>query len=415
MEKEPNVIFINEYGKNIKFCTSTIWVDWREDESGRIIKKQFCVISVKDLKKNVEVIHPISEFILNKYSMKKYNTQRKHANNVVKFLNFLLENQKKLGIYSLKDLKVSTGNKFLNSLDSKRSTIIDMERTLTLLYLFLSHKGCMPEVNSSEFVKKQNFKGDYYYESPFNGVIYPPQVVSNVEHIFPEKYIPLLLEISILVAQPIALGIYLQLFGGLRVGEVVNLKRFNLKRKINSGDILVKLQNQFMRTDIKDSSGSNNVKVSRNQRVFQVKDWLDILSSDHIEIYKPLDGSGALFVNRDGKAMTGRSYRQYFDKVKKYFIRFLMENGDAEDRLLAQHLKFVKWSTHIGRGTFTNLLASNSENPLEIAFMRGDKNILTSLIYMAKTDRMRKKLEEKFNDMHQRYIPKLIDRRFEKD
>ncbi|HDR7862139.1 TPA: hypothetical protein QCY32_005549, partial [Bacillus toyonensis] len=89
---------------------------------------------------------------------------------------------------------------------------------------------------------------------------------------------------------------------------------------------------------------------------------------------------------------------------------FLKTYGNSEEKILANHLLLADWSTHIGRGTFTNLIAENTDNPLEIAFHRGDDNLLSALTYMVKTDRMRKKIEDKFDNMHENYLPRLIDR-----
>jgi len=167
-----------------------------------------------------------------------------------------------------------------------------------------------------------------------------------------------------------------------------------------------------MRTDIKDTSGSNYVKRPRKQRVFNINGWLNILLEDHLELYNiDADGSGALFINSEGKAMTGKSYRQYFDKVKRNFIKYLREQGNQEDILVANHLNISKWSTHIGRGTFTNLLAEFAENPYDVAFPRGDKQLTSSLSYMSKTERMRLKIEERIQYMHNEYLPQLIERK----
>jgi len=70
----------------------------------------------------------------------------------------------------------------------------------------------------------------------------------------------------------------------------------------------------------------------------------------------------------------------------------------------------MKWSTHIGRGTFTNIIAEDAENPYEIAYLRGDSNIDSSLTYMVSTERIHKKIEDKFSNMHEIYLPKLISR-----
>ncbi|MDP1420123.1 hypothetical protein Q8G35_17420 [Peribacillus simplex] len=398
--------------RNFKFIMISVWIDWGTLSDGKIIKKQFAAVALKNLDTGTHIIHPLTDFIINYWQAKKFNTQRKHALNTVKFLNYLLFNKRSMDIRSLSDLNFSDGNNYLNTLTSEgqsRGSVKDSERTLTYFYLWLIGKG-VSNLDRNRFIKKVTQQGKSYYESPFQ-VVYPEHRPSNVEHAFPIRYIPLLIEIAILVARPIALGVYIQLFGGLRVGEVVNLKRTQLKRRIANGDFLFDIKDQNFRTDLKDSSGSSNVKRSRKQRVFQIRDWGESLFNDHIELFAAADKSNALFVNRDGKAMSGRSYRQYFDKLKRCFIEYLKTYGDSDDKLIAHHLSMMSWSTHIGRGTFTNMLAEIAENPYDIAFPRGDKSLLSSLSYMSRTERMRKKLEEKFNNMHGTYIPRLIEKR----
>jgi len=414
---------VNSYTSKIgtlqkyKFVMIPVWIDWRKLSDGKVIKKQFAVIGLKKLDTDTHIIHPVTDFILHNWQARKFNTQKKHAFNIVKFLNYLMFNKHSMRIHSMSDLKLADGNKYLNTLTSEGhsiGTVKDSERTLTYFYLWLVDKGVIASIDKNSFVKKETIHGSIYYESPFQ-VIYPERRPPNVEHSFPVKYIPLLLEIAILEAMPIALGVYIQLFGGLRVGEVVNLKRTQVKKRIANGDFLFEIKDQNFRSDLKDSAGSSYVKRPRNQRIFQIKDWGESLFNNHIELFKATDNTNALFVNRDGKAMSGRSYRQYFDKLKKCFIEFLKTYGDSEDKILAHHLSIMSWSTHIGRGTFTNMLAEVAENPYDIAFPRGDKSLLSSLSYMARTERLRKKLEQKFNNMHEVYIPKLIEKRQQKE
>lgn len=386
----------------------------------KIIKKQTIAIGLLDKNTGVHIIHPISSFILSwRWRTREYNTKRKHATNIVKFLNFLLQD-KKYTIKNLADVDIATGNAYLNSLTNdhrKRETITDAGRTLTSFYVWLSQNDCLPNVgdNYIESKKKKNpYSSRTYYESLFNPTL-PQRTRSNRKHLLPVKYIPLLIEISILSAHPITLGLYLQLFGGLRAGEVVNLKRTQFRKKLNSADFLLNIKEQQFRTDIKDSSGSNYVKKIRKQSILQIKDWGNILFKDHVELYKDKDinGTGALFINRDGMPMTGKSYSQYFYKIKDKFIKSLMDFGTVEDKVIAADLRLANWGTHIGRGTFTNLIAEEIENPAELMFLRGDSDLLSCLPYLAKTERVRKKVEDRVNHMHTDYIPRLINRQTE--
>lgn len=394
--------------QSIKFSTIPIWIDYIFHSNGEIEKKHFAVIGLKDVELDVHVIHPISQFILDNWKNRQYNTQRKHANNAVQFLNYLVDKRKKLNLSSLSDLRINHGTEYLNQLalkGVKRSTVKDAERTLTHFYYWLMKIEVVPLLRENVFEKKETHLG-MYFESPFQP-LYPSKSIKEIEHTLPISYIPLLLEVAIAVAKPIALGLYFQLFGGLRVSEVVNLKRTQVARRMREGDFILKLQNQNFRTDLKEHS---SVKKIRTQRVLEINDWGHSLFNDHINLYKPTDGTNALFVNRDGYALSQRSYRQYFQKVKDHFIAFLENHGDSEQKLLAKHLKHMKWSTHIGRGTFTNMVAEDAENPYEIAHLRGDSNINSSLTYMVSTERIHKKIESKFSNMHEDYIPKLITR-----
>lgn len=403
---------------NIKFITTSVWIDYIIDSKGEVLeKRQVAVIALKNKDAEVDVIHPVSDFILKKYGHRKYNTQRKHANNLMSFLNYLLTNRKWSNIDCLEELQLSHVNQFLNKLTSEgksRETVYGADKTLTYFYKWLSDEGCLPNVPPELFEqkKRKNQHGLIYYESIFE-YLKPSNIGIVKEQSLPIKYIPLLMEIATIVAKPIALGIYFQIFGGLRSGEVVNIKRTQVTRNIKSNDFIVDLQSRHFRSDINDSSGSSYVKKPRKQQIYMIYDWGKALYKEHIELYKPTDNSNALFVNRDGKAMSGKSYRQYFDKTKRYFINFLADYGDLEARQLASKLRIRRWSTHIGRGTFTNFIAENTENPIEVMYARGDKSIFSSLPYLARTERLRKKMEEKFQHMQGTYIPNLIERRNE--
>lgn len=402
-----NIISLDK-NESIRFSTISIWIDYVFHSNGDIDKKHFAVIGLKNTDLDIHVIHPISQFITDNWKNKQYNTQRKHANNVVKFLNYLVDNRKKLNISTLCDLNIVHGTQYLNDLTLtgvKRSTVKDAERTLTHFYYWLVKIDVITNVSKNAFEKKESHLGTYF-ESPFKP-LYPTKTNKEIEHTLPISYIPLLLEVAITVAKPIALGLYFQIFGGLRVSEVVNLKRTQVARRMREGDFILKLQNQNFRTDLKEHS---SVKKARTQRVLEVNDWGHSLFRDHIKLYKPIDNSNALFINRDGKALSQRSYRQYFQKTKDYFINLLENHGDNEQKLIAKHLKYMKWSTHIGRGTFTNIIAEDAENPYEIAHLRGDSNIDSSLTYMVSTERIHKKIESKFSNMHEDYLPKLISR-----
>lgn len=401
-----NIVQFNK--KEIKFVSLPVWIDYVFHNDNRIEKKHFSVIGVKDINNDMHIIHPVSQFILDNWRNKQFNTQKKHSMNLIKFLNYLLQNKIKLNIKSISEISLKDGTQYLNSLSANgmsRETIIDTERTLSQFYAWLLKNNFNSKFNHSE-IKLVESKFGKYIESPFKP-IYPNKSIKKIEHNLPISYIPLLLEVAINVAPAIVLGLYFQLFGGLRISEVVNLKRTQVARQLKKGNFLLRLENQNFRTDLKEHP---SVKKPRRQQVLDINGWGKILYRDHLNLYKPSVSLDALFINRDGNALSERSYRQYFQKIKNTFISVLENHGDIEQRLLAKNLKYLKWSSHIGRGTFTNMIAEDAENPYEISHLRGDSNISSALTYMVSTDRIHKKIEEKFQNMHNNYIPKLLER-----
>lgn len=93
----------------------------------------------------------------------------------------------------------------------------------------------------------------------------------------------------------------------------------------------------------------------------------------------------ALFINRDGKAMTAESYKYRFNKVKAEFLNYLKIIDDPK----YNDYSTFKWSTHIGRGIFTNFIISQGLctiqgvfNPRLLADLRGDKNTSSAKDYI---------------------------------
>ena len=62
------------------------------------------------------------------------------------------------------------------------------------------------------------------------------------------------------------------------------------------------------------------------------------------------------------------------------------------------------------RGTFTNLIANEAQNPYEIAHLRGDSSLESALFIWSQHHECTK-IEEKLDNMHEEYIPKLIERK----
>lgn len=414
--KNNSIIAFSSKIDNLRFGVQGVRIEvlkkYRDSEP---VFNRHAVIILRNKQNNRLCVHPFTDFIFYYWKYRAYNTQRLHANYLCSFLNFILiENRKKFKLTSLKELQFSHGTAFLNELskqEKSRITIQKAERTLTLFFEFLVKKKLLIHITESDLKKqilygKQNQK---YTISPFKGVIKPKNKKDHIAHDLPERYILPFIELAFKVANPIALGVYLQIFGGIRQGELVNIQRSDVTSIGSFGEFgfVIKLQQKNMRMDINDSSGSSGVKKPRRQIVFPIQNWLQHLYQYHLKTYNPVDGSDALFINRDGKAMSGQSYRAYFSKLKKEFLKQLRNSTNTEDIIYSVKLEEKKWSTHLGRGIFTNLLAEEADNPYDIALPRGDSNLSTSLIYQGNTERMRSKLESRMEELYKGYLPNL--------
>ena len=70
-----------------------------------------------------------------------------------------------------------------------------------------------------------------YLPPPFFGVEYNDNERHTVIHKLPLTLVVYFIDTAIMYAPRIALGICFQFFGGLRLGEVINLKRSSIKVK----------------------------------------------------------------------------------------------------------------------------------------------------------------------------------------
>ncbi|WP_055107607.1 site-specific integrase [Paenibacillus ihumii] len=417
MDHSGSIVPFSRRIDELRFGVQSVGIElWKGHRDSEPVVNRHAVIVLQNKMNGRLSVHPLTEFIFHYWKYRAYNSQRLHANYLCAFLNYILiENRMKYKLTSLKELRFSHATEFLNNLTRKeksRMTVRKAERTLTLFFEFLAKKKLLEHVDESAFKKKILYgkSNQKYTVSPFKGVIMPRNRQGHIAHDLPERYILPLIELAVKIANPIALGIYMQCFGGIRQGELVNIRRSDVNSIGSFGEfgLVVRLQKRNLRTDIKDSAGASGVKKPRRQIVFPIQDWLQQLYRNHIENYTPVDGSDALFVNRDGKAMSGQSYRAYFSKLKREFLKQLRNSSNPDDLIYAIKLKEYKWSTHLGRGIFTNLLAEEADNPYDIALPRGDSNLASSLVYQGNTERMRKKLEDRMQHLYKDYLPNLI-------
>ncbi|MGX5439988.1 site-specific integrase [Bacillus thuringiensis] len=407
MDKNNNILPFNEdITEKIKFIMYPVWISIGRNVQREPIQKKHATLAIKIPMTKQVIIHPLTDFLFSKWKHRSYNTMKIHAQNLAVFLNFLLRKQKSYKLYSLEHLNFEHAICFLNNLTlegKSRATVLSYRCTIKEFFIYLSKNNLNNTLSTrtEHLISSTNSIVDYI-NTQFEGIIVPSSERNNIEHDIPHIYILRFLEIVFEVANPIALGVYMQIFGGLRAGEVVNIRTSDIKLigPYGQDGLLLNVKNSINRVDIKDGSGSSYVKKPRDQLILGFRDWLRQLYKLHYQQYVKNSDTNAIFLNKKGMPMTGASYRYYFTNAKKAFINYLKQSQEPNDKIASISLSNIDWSTHIGRGIFTNMIAEVAKNPQDVALLRGDDNISSSLDYMANTKRMKTNLEHYLNQLY---------------
>lgn len=384
----------------------------RGKANGELIKNENVLIMIERKKGNsvIHKVHPVSEYLFrhsNNNKKYKINSLKKTASYLVKFLNYtVIENGAEYKIEDVWDLTFEHGELFLNKYSLSGvalETVLACEEVLKNFYFFLANKNVLKNISIGDFSYKVDESGTVgSLESPFKGIIYPEEQPKNIEHDLPFDLVVMFIDTAMLHTPNIALGVYFQFFGGLRVGEVVNTAKSTLSLKGPFGryGIVINLKNKNLRRKLKHSSSGGAVKKPRKQIVYPYKaGLLEKLYKKHISSYLYNQSEDALFINAKGLPMTDASYIYYFNKLKDIFITRLKNSNDIVLKQVAVNLQSRKWSTHIGRGVFSNMIAEVAENIAQIRQARGDSSWEASFSYLTDSSKMAIALSRNQNDM----------------
>ncbi|MBP1970504.1 integrase [Virgibacillus natechei] len=378
-------------------------------------------------KESVDIVypHPITDFINKEYfnTGKSLSHQKHPAIAVTQFLNFVLDRVAdgdgdfaQLEKEGIPGLELKHGSSFLSSLteekDISKKTIESKMMYLTRLFHFLNENEIL---NTKIKFKHKDVNNKPVLISKFKDVVLPgdgsTKKLKKKKDIITssnKNRVQLTREFimtAYLNEPSIALGIGFLFYGGLRLGECVNLKRSSVKPQGNSlygeeGIVLEIRDNQDELFSHLTKSANIDVKKPRDQVVlldpvitWLYKKHLDYL--DKLEKQNKLSNPKALFINENnGLALSGATFSKKFNKVKgRYLENLSRTSGRLQDYL---DLKETKWSTHIGRGTFTNMLVAANFTAEQTAITRGDSNINSALDYtdsMTALDNINKAIE----------------------
>ncbi|WP_052353834.1 hypothetical protein [Neobacillus jeddahensis] len=345
------------------------------------------------------------------------SSQKNPAEAIKRFLNYCreyaMENDpdfldiKEKGI---KGLRLQHGSHYITSLSQRcRFEELDPDyvrqdiRYLNKFYFYLQSEGIIVKQFDKEYKEVIRRKSGGRKKEKINvlteidifsneglGTVYPPnrigKKVQKLKDFGKDRYKLVLefIDTAELVEPDIIIGLYLQFFGGLRRGEVVNLTR-NALLQTDDGYIVDVDDRVNVLFPNKPDTKSEQVKNPRYQALIWNK-RMEYAIRKHFEWLNVLEKQGklkipqALLVNsRTMKPITGANYWEKFNRVREKYLDRLSESGRTEHYLF---LKGKEWSTHLGRGCFTNFCLDIGMTLGEVAVARGDASPYSMLDYL---------------------------------
>ena len=389
----------------------------KTEEQGVIINRDRAVIyeEIRDDDGNEIIKIPSSlNCILEKWKRTSVNNAKNLADTVCAFLNYVkvqcedgddesFDIVEQKGLYELdfyhamrfidycivvKNVRRDTSLKYTNRILDFYEYLLELD-ILDKKKVKFSYKSYKKAGSS----KNERIRENPLRKAPYN-LAYPSRENSKIRKLvnMDEHLWQLFIDTSRKYAPDITFGIVLQISGGLRRGEVVNLTCDSINRQRQSSKDTSKMELVIQdrtdelfgnRTDVDISKCK--VKKPRNQIAFNFDKGLYQHYEKHLEfrsnrLHQTNGNTRALFVDEKGRAMSGVRYEQRWAKVKKEFIKLL------QDTVYGQHLELVEktWGTHIGRGIFTNLCLTYglAKTARELANLRGDKGLDSSQPYI---------------------------------
>ncbi|ETI70557.1 hypothetical protein [Neobacillus vireti] len=399
----------------------------KEVRQGALVEADKIILCIDDKETGMLLPHPLSNFIKSTFDRKSLalKTQKNYAEEIKKFLNYTLEciSDEEEMYLDLRDtgisgLQLKHGASYITHLTQRvraneiiAQQVRDADRMLTKFYLWLSEQGLIKEkIQYREEVRSIKGQKKVIIRSPFDnfelGTEYPNTRDMGREndrlHDFGNgrlDLVNLFIRIAELEAPDIAIGVAFQFYGGLRKGEVVNLLRSSVKEPNGkgSGELTLNIKDNwsFLFPD-KKLTVLEQVKKTRIQAVFKAPIVLEMYKK-HMELLSRMERNGklkneqALFCSiHTGRPISGTAYWERFTRVKNRFLSILLENDEEAYRKLTSK----NWSTHIGRGIYTNMLVFLlGWSASEVMIARGDSNIQSSNSYIEEQN-VKKKTEE---------------------
>lgn len=356
--------------------------------------RQLVSIDIKIKDTGISIPTPFTAFLL-EYQGRKASTVSMIASLIVRFLNYLFFEMDS-PITSIAELTFQNGIDFLSALPCQKGGKIQYAEYLTKFYHFCRDKG-MAGIKDLKESPHSRYKT--YTENIFKGRYKTePKTKVDAIHEIDTAYLPMFFDTARDIAPDIYLGVFFQFAGGLRAGEVVSVEYSSIRVIKENGRMLLSLElgDKDLRPDL---SSAFIAKAKRNRKQIVIPIFgnkLEEAYEAHIKRYRK-ENISAVFIDKNGNPMTENTYWKRFSRVRREFIKRLYACPDMEAQMYALFLESYKWSTHIGRGTYSNITARSVNNLGELAVMRGDSSLSSSLPYLNDNKSVEKKVQETFD------------------
>lgn len=343
----------------------------------------------EDTKRETKV-QPIS-IVAKAWSSVKLQPLNTYMTRFVRFLNYCFF-ECESPVESIADIEPSIVLSYFTdiSMTSGRTYVRAAESNVNKALYYLWKHGIATGFKESDFAEVETPRGTTtYLKDVKNCYALPPSKVRDKLHDMDTKTVLRMFDLAIRYTPRIALGLYFQIFGGLRCAEVVSLdySKIHLNLGDNINVMYVDIEDTDLRPDLRRGFLSK-AKKTRKQQVIYIPELFDQLYELNTKLTAK-GSSNAVFINIAGNAMTEASYARYFRTLKKHLIDSLKKDSDFRVRNYGISLESIEWGTHIGRGIYSNLIAEVAKTSAEIARARGDSSQDSSLPYLADNNKTR--------------------------
>lgn len=250
------------------------------------------IIVLKEISSERCRVHEFTEFIIKRYGKRDIKTQIDYAGKLVAFLNLVLSKRLKS---NFKLLDFDDVHYFMQkkALEVEYGTYCIYKRVIVEFYEYLVKKKWLINITKEDFVITQDEKNssNFRYDINLDNIdIDSKKLKKRNTHIMGYKLQALFLQVAIEEVNQIAFGVALQMFGGLRQGELVNLTHSAIQciGPFGRYGMLLRLEDRHLRNDLNGNQAKGYVKKPRKQQVISPYGILEYLYKQHTKKYLPI-------------------------------------------------------------------------------------------------------------------------------